>query len=221
MFGGYFFHFDPVWRALPEIGAATWVAVQVAAVSMTLALLIGIVAALAHHSGSKTVRGCVVAYVEAMRNSPSLVKMYFIYFGLPSLGLFPSPFWSGVCALALHNGGYMTEIIRGGLASVNDTQVQAARSLGMSWWRTHRTIVLPQALRNALPALVNVWVEMIKDTSLTSALSVRELYYEMTALNSATLRTFEILIVFSAIYLTMTTLFSFSMKVVEGRTKWR
>jgi ABC-type amino acid transport system permease subunit len=147
--------------------------------------------------------------------------MYFIYFGLPSLGLYPSPFWSGVIALALHNGGYMTEILRGGLAGVNVTQVQAARSLGMGWIATYRIVVLPQAIRLSLPALTNVWVEMIKDTSLTSALAVRELFYLMTALVSSTLRSFEVLIVFAAIYFMLTTLFSGAMKIVELRTRWR
>jgi ABC-type amino acid transport system permease subunit len=156
-----------------------------------------------------------------MRNSPSLVKMYFIFLGLPSLGLSPGPFWSGVIALALHNGGYVTEIVRGGLAAVNRTEVQAAASLGFGWLQTQRTIVLPQALRFSLPSLTNVWVEMIKDTSLTAALAVQELFYVMIALVDSTLRSFEILIVFAGIYFAMTTLFAATMKIIELRTPWR
>jgi len=218
---GYFFHFAPVWAALPAIRSATGVAVMVAATSIILAFVIGTIAALAAEYGGRTTRLWVAVYVETMRNSPSLVKMYFIYLGLPSLGLFPSPFWSGVIALALHNGGYVAEIVRGGLAAVNRTEVQAAASLGFRWSQTQRIIVLPQALRFSLPSLTNVWVEMIKDTSLTSALAVQELFYVMTALVSSTLRSFEILIVFAAIYFAMTTLFSVTMKIIELRTPWR
>ena len=218
---GYYFHFAPVWAALPAIRAATGVAVMVAATSILLAFVIGTMAALAAEYGGRRTKLWVAVYVEAMRNSPSLVKMYFIFLGLPSLGLYPSPFWSGVIALALHNGGYVAEIVRGGLAAVNRTEVQAAASLGFRWSQTQRIIVLPQALRFSLPSLTNVWVEMIKDTSLTSALAVQELFYVMTALVSSTLRSFEILIVFAAIYFAMTTLFSVAMKIIELRTPWR
>jgi len=126
-----------------------------------------------------------------------------------------------VIALALHNGGYVTEIVRGGLAAVNRTEVQAAASLGFNWLDTQRSIVLPQALRYALPSLTNVGVEIIKDTSFTSALAVQELFYLMTALVSSTLRSFEILIVFAGIYFAMTTLFAVAMKLLELRTPWR
>jgi polar amino acid transport system permease protein len=218
---GYHFYFAPIWAAAPEIFWALVTAVLVAATSIGLAVTIGLVAALTHEHGGKGTRRAVTIYVEAMRNSPSLVKMFFIYYGLPSLGLFPSPFWSGVIALALHNGGYMTEILRGGLAAVNPTQVQAARSLGMNWLDTYASIVLPQAFRLSLPSLTNVWVEMIKDTSLTSAIAVRELFYLMTSLVSSTLRSFEVLIVFAAIYLALTAAFGGAMKAIEARTPWK
>jgi len=218
---GYHFYFAPIWAALPDIYAATGVAALVAVTSMALALAIGTMAALAAEYGGRRVKVLVAVYVEAMRNSPSLVKMYFIFLGLPSLGLFPSPFWSGVIALGLHNGGYVTEIVRGGLAAVNRTEVQAAASLGFNWLDTQRSIVLPQALRYALPSLTNVGVEIIKDTSFTSALAVQELFYLMTALVSSTLRSFEILIVFAGIYFAMTTLFAVAMKLLELRTPWR
>src|ERR1700730_674752 len=130
---GYHFHFAPVWAALPDIRAAAGVAVMVAATSILLAFVIGTMAALAAEYGGRRTRLLVAVYVEAMRNSPSLVKMYFIFLGLPALGLYPSPFWSGVAALALHNGGYVAEIVRGGLAAVNRTEVQAAASLGFRW----------------------------------------------------------------------------------------
>jgi His/Glu/Gln/Arg/opine family amino acid ABC transporter permease subunit len=218
---GYHFYFAPIWDAIPAIGSATAVAALVAATSILLAFGIGTAAALAAEYGGSRTRLAVSIYVEAMRNSPSLVKMYFIFLGLPSLGLYPSPFWSGVIALALHNGGYITEIVRGGLAAVNRTEVQAAASLGFSWSQTQRLIVLPQALRFSLPPLTNVWIEMIKDTSLTSALAVQELFYVMTALVSSTLRSFEILIVFAAIYFAMTTIFAIAIKLFEVRTPWR
>jgi polar amino acid transport system permease protein len=192
-------------------------AVLVAGASILLAFLIGTGAALAATYGGRRARIAVALYVEAMRNSPSLAKIFFIYYGLPSLGLYPTPFWSGVAALALHNGAYVTEIVRAGLASVNRTQMQAAMSLGFGWIEMQRTVVLPQALRQARPALGNVWIEMVKDTSLTSAIAVPELFYVMTSLASSTLRGFEILIIFSAIYFALTTLVAAAVKLRELR----
>lgn len=219
--GDYFFHFAPVWRELPAIQDALLQTILVAVTSILLASAIGTAAAIASAHGGRRWELAVVIYVETMRNSPSLVKMYFIFYGLPSLGLFPSPFWSGVIALALHNGAYVCEIMRGGLAAVNRTQEQAAMSLGFGFAQTQAIVVLPQAFRHALPPLTNTWVEIVKDTSLTSALSVRELFYVMTALVSSTLRSFEILIVFAGIYFVLTTLLATSMRVMELRAKWR
>lgn len=217
----YTLHFAPLWRELPTIYEGLLQTILIAIISIALAFVIGTAAALASVYGGRKLQISVVIYVEAMRNSPSLVKMYFIFYGLPTLGLFPSPFWSGVTALALHNGAYICEIMRGALAAVNRTQVQASLSLGFSFFETQKTIVLPQAFRYAVPPLTNTWVEIVKDTALTSALSVRELFYVMTALVSSTLRSFEILILFAAIYFTLTTLVATTMKVVEVRTKWR
>lgn len=217
----YHFHFAPIWRALPDIYAGLWVAALVAATSIALALVIGTAAALTAEYGGRRAKLWIAVYVESMRNSPSLVKMYFLFLGLPSIGIFLSPFWAGVIALSFHNGGYVCEIVRGGLAAVNRTEVQAASSLGFSWAQTQRVVVLPQALRHSLPSLTNTWVEMIKDTSFTSALAVRELFFVMTTLLSSTLRSFEILIVFAGIYFLMTTSFAVAMKIVEHRTAWR
>jgi His/Glu/Gln/Arg/opine family amino acid ABC transporter permease subunit len=210
-------NFAAVRSAGPQIVDATGVALSVAAVSMTLAFAIGLFAALVSTHLGKGADRAVSVYVESMRNSPSLVKLYFIFFGLPGIGIFPSAFWSGVLALGIHNGSYMTETIKGALASVPNTQVQAARALGMSWWQVQHIVVFPQALRTGIPALTNTWVEMIKDTSLTSAVAVQELTYLMTALISMTLRSVEMLTVFSTIYLALTLGFTLVSKLVERR----
>jgi His/Glu/Gln/Arg/opine family amino acid ABC transporter permease subunit len=221
MFGGYIFHWAPVLAAFSEFADGTLIALEIAILSIAGAFAIGVVGALASRSSNRALRTATKIYVEAMRNSPSLVKMYFIFFGLPSVGLFPSPFVSGVVALALHNGAYMTEIVRGGLEAVHDTQAQGALSLGMSGWQTLRIVLLPQAIVYALPAISNNWVEIVKDTSLTSALAVRELFFVVIGLLSATQRSFEILIIAGAIYLTLNSLVSGALKVAEARARWR
>jgi polar amino acid transport system permease protein len=169
---------------------------------------------------SKAAERFVLVYVEAMRNSPSLVKLFFIYFGLPEIGIFLSPWLAGVLALGLHNAGYMTEALRGAIASVPRAQIAAARALGMSEVQVQRLVVLPQALRIAIPALTNTSVEMIKDTALTSAIAVQELTHLMQSLISATMRAAEFLIAFSAIYLALTASVAGLSKALEARMRW-
>ncbi|HVY42621.1 MAG TPA: amino acid ABC transporter permease [Hyphomicrobiaceae bacterium] len=221
MMQGYIFNWSVVWRALPELAQGLLISVEVALLSISLGMLIGGGAALARTSQSPALSRSALIYVELMRNSPSLVKMYFIYFGLPSLGAFPSAFTSSVVALSLHNGAYMTEIFRGGLLAVPRGQIEAARSLGMGTWTTLNVVILPQAFRNSLPALSNIWVEIIKDTSLTSALAVKELFYVVSQQTSATLRTFEFLAVAALIYLVVTAALAGVMRMLEHRGRMR
>jgi His/Glu/Gln/Arg/opine family amino acid ABC transporter permease subunit len=220
MFGGYVFYWGRVWQARWDLLAGTLTTVEVAVISIALAFVLGVAGGLARRSSNRALARAATVYVEAMRNSPSLVKMYFIYFGLPTIGLYPGPFTSGVVALVLHNGAYMTEIFRGGLAAVPETEIQAARSLGMGPVLIFRTIVFPQALRRALPAFGNNWTEIVKDTSITSALSVRELFFMVTTLVSETMRSFELLMVASAVYLILTTALAGALKVVERRARY-
>ena len=177
--GGYAFDWWAVVRSAGALAAGLLTAVEIAALSGVGATLLGLVGALAMRAPQLAIRFSAIGYVELMRNSPSLVKMYFIYFGLPEFGLFPTPFWSGVAALSLHNGAYLMDVFRAALASLPKAQTEAARSLGLGPIRTFRTVLWPQALPRALPGLGNVWGEMVKDTSLTSALSVRELVLQL------------------------------------------
>lgn len=221
MFGGYIFYWGAVWRAMPELLSGLLVTIEVAILSVTIALALGVVIGFARASRKAGLSVPASLYIEAMRNSPSLVKMYFIFFGLPTLGLFPGPFIAGVIALSLHNAAYVAEIFRGGLLSVQPAQLDAARSLGMGLRLTFTTVLFPQAFRNSLPALSNNWVEIVKDTSLTSAVAVPELFYMTTKLVSQTQRGFEFLAVTAIIYLALCTVLSGALRVVEARTRYR
>lgn len=220
MFGGYVFFWGRVWQARWELLAGTLTTIEVAVVSIALGFVVGVAGGLARRSSKRFLARAALAYVELMRNSPSLVKMYFIYFGLPTFGLYPGPFVSGVTALVLHNGAYMTEIFRGGLAAVPEAEIQAARSLGMGRLLTFRVVVFPQAFRRALPAFGNNWPEIVKDTSITSALTVRELFFMVISLVSETMRSFELLAVASLIYLVLTTVLSAGLRLFERRTRY-
>jgi His/Glu/Gln/Arg/opine family amino acid ABC transporter permease subunit len=204
----YSFAWSTISQSVGQLWAGLFVTVEILVISASVATVLGLVGSQAMLSRRRSVRGCALAYVELMRNSPSLVKMYFIYFGLPAFGIFPSAFWSGATALALHNAAYMMDVFRAAFASLPAGQTEAAKSLGLSRWAAFRVVLFPQALRRALPTLGNYWAEIVKDTSITSALSVRELYFVFTSEIALTQRTYEFFLVAGLIYLVLTTAIS-------------
>lgn len=200
----YALDWTPVLQALGPLAEGLLVSLQVFVLSSVGATALGLAGAAAMLSPRRWLRWTATGYVELMRNSPSLVKMYFIYFGLPTLGVFPSAFWSGVAALVLHNAAYMMDVFRVAFGGLDRGQREAAQSLGLGRGLTYRKILLPQAVRRALPAAGNYWVEMVKDTSLTSALSVRELYFVFTSQIALNMRTYEFFVAAGALYLALT-----------------
>lgn len=194
----------PVLQASQALLSGLAISLEIFLISSIGATLLGLGGASLMLSRHASLRFVATGYVELMRNSPSLVKMYFIYFGFPVLGLFPTAFWSGVIALILHNAAYMMDVFRAAFASVARGQREAAFSLGLTPFLTYRKILLPQALRRALPGLGNYWAEMVKDTSLTSALSVREFYFVFTSQIALNMRTYEFFLVAALTYLLLT-----------------
>jgi len=142
----------------------------------------------------------VNAYVEAARNTPLLVQLFLAYFGLPSLGINLPADTTAVIVLALNNGAYMAEILRGGVAGVGAGQYEAAHSLGMNRWQVFRHVVLPPALRNVAPALANQFIALTLATSLASQIAADELTYRATLLEARIFHSFEIYFITLVIY---------------------
>ncbi len=151
------------------------------------------------------------AYVEILRSTPMVVQIMIIYYGvftalikLPSFTMFGSVkfdrFFPGVVALALNSGAYLCEIIRSGLQSVDGGQTEAARSLGLKQFQNLRYIVLPQALKNILPAIANEFVTIIKESAITWTIGVQDIMYAVNAVKGATFIIMEPLLVATAIY---------------------
>jgi polar amino acid transport system permease protein len=201
---GYTLIWAPVIEAVPRLSAGILVTLEIACVSSVAATVLGLIGALFMRYGGRGGRAFGIAYLELMRNSPSLVKMYFLYFGLATLGVYLTPFAAGTLALSLHNAAYMMEIFRAAITAVPDGQRQAAASLGLSQKVAFAKIIWPQALRRALPALGNNWAEIVKDTSITSALSVQEFYFVFTSIIALNMRTYEFFMVAAMVYLVLT-----------------
>ncbi|MCF8093178.1 MAG: amino acid ABC transporter permease [Desulfotignum sp.] len=144
-------------------------------VSIMLALMTGTIACACRISSIKLLRYPAIAYIEIIRSTPLLVQIYFLYFGLPTLGVRVPEIQTGIIALMLNSGAYIAEIIRAGITSVDDGQIEAGVSSGLNYFQRMRFIILPQALGATVPPLLGQSIVLVKDSALLSLISVMEL----------------------------------------------
>jgi polar amino acid transport system permease protein len=182
--------------------------------SFVLAFFFGIAGALCRRSTIPPLRWLGTIYVEAIRNTPVLVQIFLVYFGLPYFGIRFGPFTSGVIALSVNAGAYLTEIMRAGLQAVPRGQVEAARSLALSRRDAFRFVIFPQAVRFVYPPVINQFVQIILGSSLLSAVTLHELTYTAKVVNSQTLQTMQVFTVALVLYLLLTNLVGFGADLV-------
>ena len=145
-------------------------------ISIAIALVLGVFFGLLRVSQWIVLRAIGTTFVDIFRGTPLLVQAFFIYFGIPAaLGFQMSAFTAGIITLSLNAGAYMTEIVRGGIQSVDKGQMEASRSLGVSYLQTMRKVILPQAIRTMIPSYINQFVITLKDTSILSVIGIAEL----------------------------------------------
>lgn len=164
-------------RFLPMYVTAAQLTLNIALIGIAISVVIGIAASLALYYRIPGLRQLVAVYVELSRNTPLLVQLFFLYFGLPKIGIRLSPEICGIIGLSFLGGAYMTETFRAGLETVERIQTESALSLGMSRAATMRYVVLPQALVVSVPSLVANMIFLIKETSVFSGIALADLMY--------------------------------------------
>ncbi|RVI59757.1 amino acid ABC transporter permease [Sinorhizobium meliloti] len=190
-----------IWKNLPfMITQGVVTTIYVSAISLMFASLIAIVAAIAKLSSNGFTYGIASFYTSFFRGLPLLMQIYLIYLGLPQLGVIINAVPAGVLALSLCVGAYMTEIFRSGIQSIDRGQWEASRSLGFGFGLTMRRIILPQALPVIIPPAGNMFIGMLKDSSLVSVLGVWELTFLARQIGQPTFHNMEMLISASIIY---------------------
>ena len=152
-----------------------WMTAVMAASSLVLGLPLGLCLALARVQSNRLLTAPAAVYVEVMRGTPLLVQILFLYFVLPGVGVNLPAYTSGILALTLNAAAYISEVIRAGILSIDVGQMEAARSLGMSYWQAMRRIILPQTFRRVVPPLTNEGISLLKDSSLVSVIGLTEL----------------------------------------------
>jgi polar amino acid transport system permease protein len=192
------------------------VTLKITILAFGLMIVFGLVAALLGRSPSLVGRGLARGYVELIRNTPLLVQLYVVYFALsPVLGL--DRMTAAVLTLALFEGAYAAEMFRAGLDSVPKGQWEAGDALGLSRYRLHRHVILPQAVRLVLPPLTGQTVSLIKDSAIVSVIAVFDLTTEARNIIAETFLVFEVWFTVALIYLAMTVTLSFAVTVLERR----
>ncbi len=209
--------FDVVTRNLDFLLAGIVLTIVVSVASIAFGLVIGIVVAAARLSRLRIINLISTVYVELIRNTPLLVQLFILYFGLPELGIRPTAIQAAVIALSVNNGAYLSEIIRGGLQSVPRGQVEAAAAIGLSQRTAYREVLLPLGLRSVVPAITNQFILTILGTSVVSVIGVPELTNQILFIDSRVFRTVELLIFLTLAYAVMT----FTVSAVASRVNRR
>ncbi len=204
----YAFQFDVVLQSLDQLLLGAWMTIKLSGSAMLIGLVVAIICALGKTSGPRPVRWVINAYIEVIRNTPFLVQIFLIYFGLPSLGLRLSPDVAALIALVVNVGAYATEIIRAGIESIHKGQIEAGLALGLKPLQVFRYVVLVPALRTVYPALTSQFILLMLTSSVVSAISAEELTSIGNNIQSQTFRSFEIYIVITGIYLGLALMFS-------------
>lgn len=210
-------HFDIIWPSLPFILEGAVVTIKFTLISLLCGLPLGVLLAFAKIS-NPILRRVANVYTSIFRGTPLLVQLFIFYFATPQLtGYAISTFEAGVITFSLNSAAYSSEIIRAGIQAIEQGQWDAAHVLGLSYQQTLLTIILPQALRNILPALVNEIVDLLKESALISTLGEADLLRRSQIVASEKYLFFEPLLVAAIGYYVMVMVISFLAKILERK----
>jgi polar amino acid transport system permease protein len=203
----YVFHWHVILRHYDLFLEGIWLTIRLAATATFFGLLIGIVGALCRSFRLVPLNYLTGVYVEIIRNTPFLVQLFFIFFGISSLGWRMSAGQAALIALTANLGAYATEIVRAGIEAIHKSQIEAGYSLGLSTLQVFRYIVLFPALKVIYPALASQFILLLLGSSIVSQISAEELTFKANFLQSRTFRSFEIYFSVTLMYLCLSLLF--------------
>ncbi len=205
-------------KSLPSLLSGLGVTIKIAFFAIIIACVLGLIFGILSISKYKIIRGIAFIYTTIIRGTPLMIQAMFIFFGLGQfLGIRFNPVSAGIWILALNSGAYLSEIFRGGIQAVDIGQMEAARSLGMPASMAMRKVILPQAIKIMVPSLMNQFIIAIKDTSILSVISIRELMQSGQIIVGTTYKAFEIYGIVAIMYLVLITLLMWVSKLIERR----
>ncbi|MBX4260956.1 amino acid ABC transporter permease [Clostridium estertheticum] len=207
-------------QSLPALLSGFYVTLQITIISLVIATILGLSFGMLAISRNKVLKFVATAYVDIFRGTPLIVQAFFIYFGLPAgLDIKIPPFVAGVLCISLNAGAYMVEIFRAGIMAVDKGQMEAARSLGLPYGKTMKLVILPQAISNMIPAIINQFIISLKDTSLLSVIGIRELTQSGEIIIAANFRSLETWSFVAIFYFVVIMALTYTARSVERRLK--
>lgn len=204
-------------EAAPYLIKGTGFTVMFAVAAMLGGLVLGLPTAVLRVLPWRAARWPAAVYVSLMRGTPLLVQMFVIYYGLPSVGIEFAPVTAGILALSLNAGAYLSESLRGAIAGISKGQWAASFSLGLGYGATLRHVVMPQALRLAVPSMSNTLISLIKDTSLVSVITITELMVQTKEAIATTFRPLPLYLAAACIYWALSLSFEALQRQAERR----
>jgi len=219
----YVFQFGVVWREIDVLLLGAWLTLRLSALAMVFGLIVGLAGALAKASRHRTLRVITHSYVEAIRNTPFLVQVLFVYLGLPSIGMRLTPDQAALLAMVINLGAYTTEIVRAGIKAVPAGQIQAGTALGLSRWQIFRFVVCLPALRAVFPALGSQFILVMLASSVVSVISAEELTAVADTIVARNFRSFEVYLIVTGLYLAMCLAFQGAFAMIHRAlfARWR
>ncbi|MFV0635545.1 amino acid ABC transporter permease [Mitsuokella sp.] len=214
------FNFDLVVNSFPLLLVGAGVTIKITALSVALGVVIGLFVGIARISSIRILRIFAAIYVDFFRGTPLLVQIFLVYFALPVItGQRVDPFVAAIGSCGINSGAYVAEIFRAGIQSIDKGQMEAGRSLGMTWGQTMRYIIVPQAFKRVIPPLGNEFIALLKDSSLVSVIGFEELTRRGQLIIAKTYGSLEIWLSVAVIYLAMTLTISQFVAYLERRYK--
>lgn len=201
--------------SFPYLAQASIMTIFLSVVSITIGLVLGLLSAVVRVARVPVADPIARVYISVIRGTPLLVQIFIVYFGLPQVGIVLGPIQSGITALSLNVGAYLSESFRAALESVDRGQMDAALSLAMTYWQAMWRIIIPQSFRTALPTIGNSFISLLKDTSLVSVITVEELLRAGSVVIARTYRPLTLYVEAAAIYWVLSSAFSLLQQRVE------
>ena len=203
----YTLQFRDVFAAWEFLLEGLVLTLELSLVTMVVGLIIGMAGAAGRVYGPKWISGPIAVYVEAIRNTPLIVQLFLIFFGLPSAGLKFDADTAAMVALSINLGAYTVEIVRAGLEAIPKSQIEAGQSLGLSNVQIFRYVIIFPALRLMFPALASQFILLMLATSVVSQISAEDLFHTASIVQSRTFRDFEVYVLVAGVYLALALLF--------------
>lgn len=207
--------------SLPSLLSGLWVTIEIAVISLILAVILGIILGIFSISTSKILKGIATVYIYIVRGTPLMVQALFLFFGVgQALNIRFDPMVAGIMTLTVNASAYMAEIFRGGIQAVDHGQMEAARSLGLSYSKAMIKVILPQAVKIMIPSILNQFIVTLKDTSILTVISIRELTSSGQIIIARNFKSLEMYAIIACMYFILITILTLVSSYIERKISY-